>query len=218
MGERGDGREERERWSEFEERCGEVELHCRWLLRWQWLSGVLKIGGLKKNVIGMKRHRLFDEVGLSFYIENVVKCHVVSNYSTPTTNPIGTKNLAWCSISHPNDTHKQPKTRYFGDTWKESGPDSAASSRYSPATVFNGPVRRWKKKWVHVSSSSSSTVSYHNSQSNGHNSNTGSRLLLCKWTPLTSGDAERSFGKPEEPPRRKFRYTPVSFHSPKLQN
>ena len=69
-GERGDGREERERWSEFEERCGEVELHCRWLLRWQWLSGVLKIGGLKKNVIGMKRHRLFDEVGLSFYIEN----------------------------------------------------------------------------------------------------------------------------------------------------
>ncbi|KAL6314215.1 hypothetical protein AAG906_011964 [Vitis piasezkii] len=85
-----------------------------------------------------------------------------------------------------------------------------ASSRYSPATVFNGPVRRWKKKWVHVSSSSSSTVSYHNSQSNGHNSNTGSRLLLCKWTPLTSGDAERSFGKPEEPPRRKFRYTPVS--------
>uniref|UniRef100_A0A2P2LEC7 Uncharacterized protein MANES_05G109900 n=1 Tax=Rhizophora mucronata TaxID=61149 RepID=A0A2P2LEC7_RHIMU len=30
-----------------------------------------------------------------------------------------------------------------------------ASSRYGPpaaAAVFSGPVRKWKKKWVHVSS------------------------------------------------------------------
>ncbi|KAF3453388.1 hypothetical protein FNV43_RR04475 [Rhamnella rubrinervis] len=100
-----------------------------------------------------------------------------------------------------------------------------ASSRYGPATtVFNGPVRRWKKKWVHVSSSS--TVSYQNpqSQSNGHNNatatNGGSRLLLCRWTPIpptttpTAADAGDSFygsaDAPDEPPRRKFRYTPIA--------
>lgn len=95
-----------------------------------------------------------------------------------------------------------------------------ASSRYGPAaTVFNGPVRKWKKKWVHVSSSSSSsTVSY---QSNGHN-NGSSRLLLCRWTPLPPTTTASSDGSGElgsgsgggsqldEPPRRKFRYTPVS--------
>ncbi|EXB41546.1 hypothetical protein L484_013620 [Morus notabilis] len=69
------------------------------------------------------------------------------------------------------------------------------SSRYGPATVFNGPVRKWKKKWVHVASpSSSSTPSsnshhhhhhhphLHNASSNGTN---GSHLVLYKWTPLT---------------------------------
>lgn len=100
-----------------------------------------------------------------------------------------------------------------------------ASSRYGPAAaVFNGPVRKWKKKWVHVSSAS--TVSYQNpqSQSNGHNNNAaangGSRLLLCRWTPVppttpaAAADARESvYGSgdaPDEPPRRKFRYTPVS--------
>ncbi|KDP39195.1 hypothetical protein JCGZ_00952 [Jatropha curcas] len=86
-----------------------------------------------------------------------------------------------------------------------------ASSRYGPsatATVFNGPVRKWKKKWVHVSPPSS-TVSHHNSnshsQSNGHaNNTTNSRLLLCRWTPLSPADATS-----EEPPKRKFRYTPI---------
>lgn len=87
-----------------------------------------------------------------------------------------------------------------------------ASSRYGPAaTVFNGPVRKWKKRWVHVSSSPSSTLSYQNPQSQ---SNGTPRLLLCRWTPLpptTTGAADGSGGSPlDEPPRRKFRYTPVS--------
>jgi hypothetical protein len=94
-----------------------------------------------------------------------------------------------------------------------------ASSRYGPAaTVFTGPVRKWKKKWVHVSQS---TLTYQNSQSqsNGHNSTTtnngGSRLLLCRWTPLSSSPAATAVadsGSAEEPPRRKFRYTPVSIY------
>uniref|UniRef100_A0A5B7B150 Uncharacterized protein n=1 Tax=Davidia involucrata TaxID=16924 RepID=A0A5B7B150_DAVIN len=83
-----------------------------------------------------------------------------------------------------------------------------ASSRYGPATVFTGPVRKWKKQWVHVSSSSSN-VSYQNtSQSNGNGNNNASTLLLCRWTPISpthTGDLD----KQEEPPRRKFRYTPI---------
>ncbi|EXB63262.1 hypothetical protein L484_012452 [Morus notabilis] len=95
-----------------------------------------------------------------------------------------------------------------------------ASARYGPAaTVFNGPVRKWKKKWVHVSSSS--TVSYQ-SQANGHNNNSNNdnpRLLLCRWTPLppttAAGDSagavdEAGGAPPDEPPRRKFRYTPIA--------
>lgn len=92
-----------------------------------------------------------------------------------------------------------------------------ASSRYGPAAaVFNGPVRKWKKKWVHVSSSS--TVSYHNSQSNGQSSETP-RLLLCRWTPLpptsaataaAGNDSAAAVAPLDEPPRRKFRYTPIA--------
>ncbi|KAI4307951.1 hypothetical protein L6164_031075 [Bauhinia variegata] len=95
-----------------------------------------------------------------------------------------------------------------------------ASSRYGTPAVFSGPVRKWKKKWVQVSSAS---VSYHNSQSqsltnansnNNNNNNGGSRLFLRRWTPITApsttpaGTADNISG--EEPPRRKFRYTPIS--------
>ncbi|XP_057977892.1 uncharacterized protein LOC131164601 [Malania oleifera] len=87
-----------------------------------------------------------------------------------------------------------------------------ASSRYGTATtVFSGPVRRWKKKWVHVSPSSAATVTCHSSQSNSADS---CRLLLCRWTPISSSspaEDERSSAEPEEPPRRKFRYTPIAL-------
>ncbi|KAI4306150.1 hypothetical protein L6164_029451 [Bauhinia variegata] len=93
-----------------------------------------------------------------------------------------------------------------------------ASSRYGTPAVFSGPVRRWKKKWVQVSSPS---LSYQNSQSqslsNANNDNGGSRLFLCRWTPITApstttvGATENSSSvEQEEPPRRKFRYTPIS--------
>lgn len=88
-----------------------------------------------------------------------------------------------------------------------------ASARYGPTqTVFNGPVRKWKKKWVHISSSSSSSASAL-SQSNG--TGNGSPLVLCKWTPLSSSPSSAADvnggGTPEEPPpKRRFRYTPVS--------
>lgn len=106
-----------------------------------------------------------------------------------------------------------------------------SSTRYGPATVFTGPVRKWKKKWVHVSpsaaSSNSNTNHNHNQNHSSSNGNNGSHLLLYKWTPLTqsqnntnsntNGNAkEVPPDSPEEPPRRKFKYIPVfqlRYHS-----
>ncbi|KAK7387119.1 hypothetical protein VNO78_27643 [Psophocarpus tetragonolobus] len=80
---------------------------------------------------------------------------------------------------------------------------SRASSRYGAPTVFSGPVRKWKKKWVHVTPSS-----LHNNNSHTNNSNASSRLLLRRWTPTTAEDAAGTVS--DEPPRRKFRYTPIA--------
>ncbi|KAK7359852.1 hypothetical protein VNO77_01817 [Canavalia gladiata] len=98
-----------------------------------------------------------------------------------------------------------------------------SSTRYGPATVFTGPVRKWKKKWVHVSPSSASNTN-HNNHNHNHNhpsnGNNGSHLLLYKWTPITQSLNTNGNGNantkdpppepPEEPPRRKFKYIPVA--------
>ncbi|KAM1168572.1 hypothetical protein PS1_030581 [Malus domestica] len=86
-----------------------------------------------------------------------------------------------------------------------------ASSRYGQtATVFNGPVRRWKKRWVHVSSSSPS-LTYQNPHSQSNNNGNNSRLVLCRWTAISPANSPAEpAAAPDEPPRRKFRYTPVS--------
>ncbi|KAF7803813.1 putative serine/threonine-protein kinase [Senna tora] len=101
-----------------------------------------------------------------------------------------------------------------------------SSTRYGPATVFNGPVRKWEKKWVHVSSSSSASASTNsntapsqsrNPSSDAHNA---SHLSLFKWTPLiqsnngsnsNAGNNSGNDGAAEshEPPRRKFKYVPA---------
>ncbi|KAE8654211.1 Co-chaperone GrpE family protein, putative isoform 1 [Hibiscus syriacus] len=83
------------------------------------------------------------------------------------------------------------------------------SARYGGSTaVFNGPVRKWKKKWVHVSPSSTAK----RNQSTGHGS-AASSILLCRWTPLSfanPGSSAVDSEDEEQPPRRKFRYTPVA--------
>ncbi|KAF2298243.1 hypothetical protein P3X46_020651 [Hevea brasiliensis] len=109
-----------------------------------------------------------------------------------------------------------------------------SSTRYGPATVFNGPVRKWKKRWVHVSPSNNNNNNHsqnHHIPTNTNaatNGNNGSHLLLYKWTPLTQSNkdnANNSNGNnangdknslkedvtslPEEPPKRKFKYVPV---------
>lgn len=112
-----------------------------------------------------------------------------------------------------------------------------SSTRYGPATVFSGPVRKWKKRWIHVSPSNNGSSNnnhahqnLNSSSSNGNasstNGNNGSHLLLYKWTPLSQRDnggnnnghsingGEKDSVKhnmtPDEPPRRKFKYIPIA--------
>ncbi|XVF26152.1 hypothetical protein REPUB_Repub13aG0274600 [Reevesia pubescens] len=103
-----------------------------------------------------------------------------------------------------------------------------SSTRYGPATVFTGPVRKWKKNWVHVSPSNSGNNNNNNHssnhQSNGtFNGNNGSHLLLFKWTPISQSQNNNTndngndnsskddvVAAPEEPPRRKFKYIPIA--------
>ncbi|CAN0915839.1 hypothetical protein LINGRAHAP2_LOCUS29342 [Linum grandiflorum] len=106
-----------------------------------------------------------------------------------------------------------------------------ASSRYGPsatANVFNGPVRKWRKKWVYVPPPPTANQSS-NSQSNGHRhgggrsnnmsattsngNDNGCRLLLCRWTPLAGGgggEGDGSSAVDEQPPKRRYRYTPIA--------
>lgn len=110
-----------------------------------------------------------------------------------------------------------------------------SSTRYGPTTVFTGPVRKWKKKWVHVSpstkkdnnsssGSAAAAASVVNGGSNSDNSN-GSHLLLYKWAPLSQNGSGNEDGKSEsnspsedtvttaaeDPPRRRFKYVPVGL-------
>ncbi|MBA0695171.1 hypothetical protein Goari_005403 [Gossypium aridum] len=105
-----------------------------------------------------------------------------------------------------------------------------SSTRYGPVTVFTGPVRKWKKKWVNVSPSNTgggggnnnNHSQNHHSNSNGtSNGNNGPHLVLFKWTPITQSQNNNNYtnnspkedtvAAPEEPPRRKFKYIPVTF-------
>lgn len=112
-----------------------------------------------------------------------------------------------------------------------------SSTRYSgPATVFTGPVRKWKKKWVPVPNPNNNNSNNNTHSTAGVNNNNSSHLLLYKWTPLTptsnsaaaaangngnnpSTPAGAAGGKDsaasdaaaaEELPPRKLRYMPIA--------
>ncbi|CAK9176453.1 unnamed protein product [Ilex paraguariensis] len=108
-----------------------------------------------------------------------------------------------------------------------------SSTRYGPATVFTGPVRKWKKKWVPVTPPNSNNHSQHQTAASNGNANgsNGSHLFLYKWTPISqsqnsnnnnnnnndsnSNGETKNSGKDdvvalEEPPRRKFKYIPIA--------
>lgn len=107
-----------------------------------------------------------------------------------------------------------------------------SSSRYGPTTVFTGPVRKWRKKWVHVtpSNSNNNSSNHHHRQSASNSTANGSRLLLYRWAPITpssitgngngkiEGDnnEESKISKDDgvaadEAPKRKFKYIPVAL-------
>ncbi|XP_052179089.1 uncharacterized protein LOC127792585 [Diospyros lotus] len=98
------------------------------------------------------------------------------------------------------------------------------SSRYGgSAATFSGPVRKWKKQWIQLPSSSLVSYNHHNSThtsrsstayasnlsgngklnstNNSSSSSPSSAPLLCRWAPAADS----------EPPRRKFRYTPIAI-------
>ncbi|KAL7619218.1 uncharacterized protein LOC111884501 [Lactuca sativa] len=115
-----------------------------------------------------------------------------------------------------------------------------SSTRYGPTTVFTGPVRKWKKKWVNVTppnapaatASGNSQHHHHqtsissngNSSSNSSNDN-GAHILLYKWTPIKQSqnpaadndsnvdakDDGAAEDVDEEPPRRKIKYIPIAL-------
>ncbi|XP_073157790.1 uncharacterized protein [Henckelia pumila] len=106
-----------------------------------------------------------------------------------------------------------------------------SSTRYGPTTVFTGPVRKWKKKWVPIAPSNSS---HHNSAAaaagnrTANGSNVSPHLLLYQWTPITpsqnkdNGNTANNNGNVdsknsnkdevvavEDPPKKKFKYIPI---------
>ncbi|KAG6536409.1 uncharacterized protein LOC122025392 [Zingiber officinale] len=78
-----------------------------------------------------------------------------------------------------------------------------SSTRYGPATVFSGPVRKWKKRWITVATPNNTSAA----KANGNAAR--SRLLLYKWAPVSSTPADGA-AQPEEHPPRNFRYVPIS--------
>ncbi|KAM0943098.1 hypothetical protein DsansV1_C13g0118671 [Dioscorea sansibarensis] len=89
-----------------------------------------------------------------------------------------------------------------------------SSTRYGPATVFSGPVRKWKKKWVPLASPASANTANNSSNGNGNNNNNHSHLLVYKWAPISSqsnGSASAAATPAtDDPLKRKVRYVPVS--------
>lgn len=90
-----------------------------------------------------------------------------------------------------------------------------SSARYAPTTVFTGPVRRWKKKWIHGTPPSSGNSHGRTTANGGVNGSNVSHLLLFKWIPVTASETDADSSAKdddvsvEEPPKRKFKYIPV---------
>ncbi|KAJ6795752.1 Uncharacterized protein M6B38_224300 [Iris pallida] len=88
-----------------------------------------------------------------------------------------------------------------------------SSTRYGgPATVFSGPVRKWKKKWVPLTPTTT-TATTTTATNNHHHSNNSSpsNLVLYKWTPISKENTTTTDSPADaEPQRKKFRYVPIA--------
>ena len=77
-----------------------------------------------------------------------------------------------------------------------------SSTRYGPATVFSGPVRKWKKKWVPLSNPNSNASSNAALNGGGATNNNHSHRLLYKWTPISSQANGSAVAAPTTQPRQ----------------
>lgn len=98
-----------------------------------------------------------------------------------------------------------------------------SSTRYGPTIVFTGPVRKWKKKWIHVAPNNNNNNNSTKSNADSLSNDTTAHLKLYKWTPISqtqtqsqsqsqnddSGDGVD--GEDDEPPRRKIKYIPIAL-------
>ena len=79
-----------------------------------------------------------------------------------------------------------------------------SSARYGPATTFTGPVRKWRKEWVPITSAAASSTG---------TGSRGNNLVLFKWTPLNGangrGGGDKELTVPAEMATRRRRYVPV---------
>ncbi|XP_049392559.1 uncharacterized protein LOC125856942 [Solanum stenotomum] len=91
-----------------------------------------------------------------------------------------------------------------------------SSARYAPTTVFTGPVRRWKKKWIQGAPPSSGNSHSRTTANGGVNGSNVSHLFLFKWIPINASQnnndssAKDDVVSVEEPPKRKFKYIPIN--------
>ncbi|GAB2234562.1 hypothetical protein Droror1_Dr00003817 [Drosera rotundifolia] len=85
-------------------------------------------------------------------------------------------------------------------------------------THRHGPVRQWRRKWVLVSSSTSSSpplshqlrnTTSTNSKNKKTDAANGSGIMLWKWTPLPESEGGGDGAGEEAAKRRRFRYTPT---------
>ncbi|KAK4765003.1 hypothetical protein SAY86_026093 [Trapa natans] len=112
-----------------------------------------------------------------------------------------------------------------------------SSTRYGPAVVFTGRVRKWKKRWIYVAPPAPDASGSKHGSANGarnhsqmrsvngsvssNGSNNGSHLLLYKWTPLSQSNTanggsdaakngDDSSAAVEERPKRRFKFVPIA--------
>ncbi|ONK80536.1 uncharacterized protein A4U43_C01F18920 [Asparagus officinalis] len=85
-----------------------------------------------------------------------------------------------------------------------------SSTRFQPAVAFTGPVRKWTKRWVPLPNPSTTSNNSSSSNPNKTSNSEPSNLMLYKWTPISPSKNDGVPATPEDPPKRKFRYVPVS--------
>ncbi|CAI9088330.1 OLC1v1022635C1 [Oldenlandia corymbosa var. corymbosa] len=111
------------------------------------------------------------------------------------------KNLSPANIQRSNGGNRGEILAGLFQVWLRPRPITPA---------FNGPVRKWKKKWVPSQQPNDPPVTgkpNRHPHPHRHKLDNQPPLLLCRWTRESS--TANSHNDAPQPSKRKFRYTPV---------